>query len=636
MKKKESNLNNIFDQHAFGEQFLIYLGNRIGNPQAVWDNMDNESLQQEFIAKCQFIQHYARTKLGLDNVTMELAATTVNNPKAASFRVDICEKIFDGFMHFIVVNEKNPTVLKSLMDTWVSQGRSLEEKIIVDGLEFTPLNFVVAKNNLPAFVALAQQGIDVTQVDSTGFSELHKIVDQVDKGTSDIEMLKAWIDAGLPTDMIAGERAGKFAGKTAVKMAEEKGFVEVTKVLGGDFGLALENLDKTYEIQKSLILEGYYNKTSDLQNGILKTDPNKLLLHYLVENSQEIPLVVFQKFIDDKSLAIKTNIVGTSRITALELLVLQGSTPGDIGAKANEFALTLAKSGVGTREQDNGTTLLSYTINHGNNLLFDYVLRYKLPTIDNPGKIIEKGQIKIIDSPLAHALLCGKERMAVELVKHGFTKCTVIVPIKGEIEFGVIQSIKALGGEHTAGLVKAVAKYVDMQSEEVTQEMVNAIIAGEGLFVKVLVDNGADINHNNGELLKLFVGAGKAYLPAAKLAIQNGAKITDEISILSGQHGTTDEIAGYVADYEKTSKSLSKREKMKLLITKLLHGDGDEEIASSFPGEENYVKIASSCRANPTSFKALCKIFGVTAVVEEVSLDVEPTGNIDGESKEDF
>jgi len=43
---------------------------------------------------------------------------------------------------------------------------------------------------------------------------------------------------------------------------------------------------------------------------------------------------------------------------------------------------------------------------------------------------------------------------------------------------------------------------------------------------------------------------------------------------------------------------------MKLLITKLLHGDGDEEIASSFPGEENYVKIASSCRANPTSFKA--------------------------------
>jgi hypothetical protein len=68
--------------------------------------MDNESLQQEFIAKCQFIQHYARTKLGLDNVTMELAATTVNNPKAASFKVDICEKIFDGFMHFIAVNEK--------------------------------------------------------------------------------------------------------------------------------------------------------------------------------------------------------------------------------------------------------------------------------------------------------------------------------------------------------------------------------------------------------------------------------------------------------------------------------------------------------------------------------------------------
>ena len=401
--------------------------------------------------------------------------------------------------------------------------------------------------------------------------------------------------------MIAGERAGQFAGKTAVKMAEEKGFVEVTKVLGGDVGLSLENLDKTYEIQKSLILEGYYNKTSDLQNGILKTDPNKLLLHYLLENSQEIPLVVFQKFIDDKGLAIKTNIVGTSRITALELLVMQGSTPGDIGAKANQFALILAKHGVGTTEEDNGTTLLSYTINHGNDLLFDFILENNLTVLETTGRVINKGSVQIIDSPLAHALLCGNERMTIELVKHGFTKCTVVISGKGGVEFGVIQSIKALGGEYTAGLVKAVAKYVDMKSEEVTQEMVNAIIAGEGLFVKVLVDNGADINHNNGELLKLFVDAGKAYLPAAKLAIQNGAQITDEISILSEKHGTTNEIAGYVADYEKP---LSKREKMKLLITKLLHGDGDEEIASSFPGEENYVKIASSCRANPTSFKA--------------------------------
>lgn len=635
MKKKESNLNNIFDQHAFGEQFLIYLGNRIGNPQAVWDNMDNESLQQEFIAKCQFIQHYARTKLGMDNVTMELAATTVNNPKAASFRADICEKIFDGFMHFIVVNEKNPTVLKSLMDTWVSQGRTLEEKIIVDELEFTPLNFVVAKNNLPAFVALAQRGIDVTQVDSTGFSELHKIVDQVDKGTSDIEMLKAWIDAGLPTDMIAGKKAGQFAGKTAVKMAEEKGFVEVTKILGGDVGLALANLDKTYEIQKSLILEGYYNKTSDLQNGILKTDPNKFLLHYLVENSKEVPLVVFQKFIDDKSLAIKTNIVGTSRITALELLVIQGSTPGDIGAKANQFALILAEHGVGTTKADNGTTLLSYTINHGNDLLFDYILENNLTVLETPGRVINKESVQIIDSPLAHALLCGNERMTLELVKHGFTKCTVVISGKGKVEFGVIQSIKAFGGEHAVDLVKAVSKYINMKSEEVVQEIVNALMAGDALFVKALVDNGTDINYNNGELLKLFVGAGKSYLPAVKMAIQNGAKITEEISILSGKHGTSELIASYI-DQEKASKPLSKREKMKLLLTKLLHGDGDEEIAPFFPGEENYVKIASSCRANPTSFKALCKIFGVITVVEEVSLDVEPTGNIDGESKEDF
>ncbi len=681
MKRAEKipDLNDIFDQNVFGEQFLIYLGNRIKNPQAVWDNMDNENLQQEFIAKCQFIQHYARTKLGIVDITMELAATTVNNPKAASFRVDICEKIFNGFMHFISVNEKNPAVLASLMDTWVAQGRSLEEIVIVDELEFTPLNFVIAKNNLSGFVALAQHGVDVTQLDSNGFSELHKLTDQVEQGTSDISMLEAWVKAGIPSHMIADGRAGKLAGKTAVQMAQDKGLVEVTKALGGNVELALENLDKHYEILKGKFLEAYYQKTSELQSTILKNDLNKLLLHYLVENFDQIPLEVFQKFIADESLGIKTNILGQERITVLESLVIKGLIPGGIGAKANQFALILAKHGIGTTEADNGTTLLSYTINHGNDLLFDYILENHLNVLDYPGKIIEKGSIQIFDSPLANALLCGNKRMTLELVKHGFTKCTVIIPNKGEVEFGLIQSIKAFGSEHLVDLVKAVSKYVDMKSEVVVQEMVNALMTGEAIFVKALVDNGADINYNNGELLKLFVGAGKAYLPAVKLAIQNGAKITEEINILSVKHGTTSEIAGYV-DQEKASKPLSKREKMKLLLTKLLHGDGDEEIASSFPGEENYVKIASNCRANQVGFKALCKMYGVTAVVLgfwkngadqplkaweldkdgnlpqgasllesleavnfantkgslEGSTDVKPTGNIHEESKDDF
>ena len=72
MKKKESNLNNIFDQHAFGEQFLIYLGNRIGNPQAVWDNMDNESLQQEFIAILWRFQSHKQLDLRINKFLVNL------------------------------------------------------------------------------------------------------------------------------------------------------------------------------------------------------------------------------------------------------------------------------------------------------------------------------------------------------------------------------------------------------------------------------------------------------------------------------------------------------------------------------------------------------------------------------------
>lgn len=634
--EKTQSLNDILDESPFGEQFLIYLRNRTGNPHAVWANMDSENLQQEFIAKCQFIQHYARTKLGIDNISMELAATTVNNPKAASFRVEICEKIFDGFMHFIAINEKNPAVLKSLMDTWLVQGRSLEETIIVDGREFTPLNFAVAKNNLQGFVALLQHGVDVTQIDSSGFSELHKLIDQIETGTSDVTMLAAWVEAGLPTDMVAARNTGaKYAGKTAVQIAENKGLVEITQLLGGNVELALDNLDKHYEILKEMLVQGYYQKASELQATILKNDPNKMLLNYLIENFNEVPLEVFQKFIADQSLGIKTNVVGHDRMTALESLVIKGLIPGDLGAKANQFALTLAKHGVGTTKADNGTTLLSYAINHGNNLLFDYILENHLNVLDNPGKIIQKGSIQIFDSPLANALLCGNERMTIELVKHGFLKCTVVIPQKGEVEFGVIQSIKAFGGDHVVDLVKAVAKYIDMKSEAVVQEMVNALMNGEGAFVKALVDNGSDINHNDGEVLKLFVGAGPAYIGAVKLAILNGAKVTEEISTLSVQSGTHDLVASYVAEQESIQKPLSKKEKMKLMLTKLLHGDSNEEISSSFPGEESYVKIATNCRENQVGFKALCKIYGVVTEEVESFVAIDTSGNVHNEDGSD-
>lgn len=618
-KTKDLDLRDLFAQNTFGEQFLIYLGNRIGNPHAVWDNMDNESLQQEFIAKCQFIQHYARAKLGVSSITMELAAITVNNVKARSFNVDICEKIFDGFMHFIAVNEKNPAVLKSLMDTWLLQGRSLGETIIIDEVEFTPLNFALAKNNLHAFASLAQHGVDVTQLDLRGFSELHKLVDQIEKGTSDITMLQTWVGKGLRTDMVADERAGGVAGKTAVEVAQGKGLVEITRMLGGNVELAEDNLNILHETQKELILAAYYQKTSDLQKGILKTDPNKFLLHYLVENSAEVPIAVFQKFIADKTLGIKTNIVGTTRNTVLELLVIQGVAPTDAGAKANQFALVLANCGVGTTIADNGSTILSYAVRHNNHNLFDLIVHF--PIVAKPANVIKVGEsCNVIDGPLINALLHGRVDMVQKLVGAGYNKCTVLLPSAVEKTWGIIQSIRAFGGDHKATLVKLVSDHVDMNSEAVVQEMVNAIIKGEADFVKALVDNGTDINYNDGELLALFTT--HKMLPAMKLAIENGAKVTEKVKIIAAGNGLGSSIEELVLEQSKMKLAQKPISKMKLLLTKILDHASDEEIALSFPGEqEKFVQLAKNLRENTTAFKILCRanklaIFPVELIVE--------------------
>lgn len=114
---KSQQFDEIFNNSGFGTQFLIYLEKRASNPNAVWDDMSNESIQAEFITKCQWVQHYARTKLGASDITMEVAASAINSEKGTSFSNEISEKLFDGFMHFLVANETNPKLLNSLMST---------------------------------------------------------------------------------------------------------------------------------------------------------------------------------------------------------------------------------------------------------------------------------------------------------------------------------------------------------------------------------------------------------------------------------------------------------------------------------------------------------------------------------------
>lgn len=104
-------VQDILANEAFGNEYLKYVESRLINPEAVWENMRNEDLFQEFVAKCQFVQHRAKTKLGAD-ISMELAANGINKENANSFSNAICGDLFNGFMHFISVNEKKPCCFK--------------------------------------------------------------------------------------------------------------------------------------------------------------------------------------------------------------------------------------------------------------------------------------------------------------------------------------------------------------------------------------------------------------------------------------------------------------------------------------------------------------------------------------------
>ena len=305
---KSKELVELLNESGFGTQFLIYLEKRDLNPQAFWKGMNDESIQAEFIAKCQWVQHYARTKLGAVNVNMETAASVVNSSNAGSFSKEVSENIFDGFMHFIVANETNPKVLNSLMTTWVSQGRSLTE---LDSNKITPLQTAVYTKNIASFIALANHDVDITALDGEELSPLHVIVNKIADGSADISFLQSWLDADLPTDMVSGKEAKKWSGKTAVEFDEMKGLVEATKILGGDVKLAISNLDDLFDIQKGLITKSYGIKmASNIKTQeVVAKDPNKLLLHYLIDNRGEIRLEVFAKFLADEDLGIKYNIL---------------------------------------------------------------------------------------------------------------------------------------------------------------------------------------------------------------------------------------------------------------------------------------------------------------------------------------
>ena len=613
--RKDEQLVELLNESGFGTQFLIYLEKRALNPQAVWKNMTDESLQAEFITKCQWVQHYARTKLGAINVNMGTAAGVVNSSNAGSFSREVSENIFDGFMHFVVANETNPKVLNSLMTTWVSQGRSLTE---LDSNKITPLQTAVYTKNITSFIALANHDVDITALDGDGLSPLHVIVNKIENGSASILLLKAWLEAGLPTDMVSGKAAKKWSGKTAVEFAEMKGLVEVTDLLGGDVELAILSLDELYNIQMNLITQSYDIKmASDIKTkAVVAKDPNKLLLHYLVDNRGEISLEVFAKFLADEDLGIKYNILFGGK-TALQKCVELGY---------NDWTLELAKAGVGTDILDNGVNIVNYCVLYDNNDLLDMldadseldITTFALP--ERQYVVSEDTALPL--TPLLQAVTEGKVDMVVKLAKAGFGTTSL------DNTNHVLNYVSNLGGSKKIEITKALASAkIDVSHEKAEQALVSALHPKiDAEFVSVLVD---EIGINTEGALELF--ATHKLLPQIECLVMNGAKITSKVEEILTTNGIKEKVDTYVEarikieDELESTKPMSANEKIQFILSQTVKEASVEEMIEAYPGSDGigeqyinaFIQFKITQDKKPGVFEKLCKMYKVTIPVIE-------------------
>ena len=715
MKENEENLeklNNIYGENTFGAQFLIYLRSKTGlNNDVDLSNLNIENLNNEFTLKCLFIQRVTITKHSMTGFTMEQAAIIINKPESSSFNRSISGELFDGFMHFIVANDPRPAALKSLMDTWIAQGRTLTEKLVVGGDGFTPLNYAMVKNNIAAVRALIEHGVDITELNYNGFSELHILINNIEDGISPVSLLKNWVDAGLPINMQARNPDPKYFGKTALQLALDKGLVEAVELLGGDIeairlleaapsvvgpaDAILEelsttqqenevqgstvfneanfaqirqqhlttsidtlkaNIDEIFEKMKLDVLEDYEKEVAKLANN--RNMDYELLFLHILKKFNEIPIEVIIKIVLDENIALYTELIDKNGVSALQHLVAMGVNPQYDMDKANEFAVILAARGAGTIRLDHGSTLLSHAAKYNNEALIKLIFASNIKATVNSVKIIEIEELKVVDSPLTYALLGGRENIAEVLVAHGYDKCKFIIDGKGDLEFGLIKSIRTLCGIHASAILKSVGRFIDMKSEEVTQELLNAIIKDEHEFIKAVLDNGGDINFNDGEMLKLFID--NDMVLAINRAIFYGATVTEEIKNLIIQKGLlesipllhtatlideldsklkalpTSEIVQEVRKdeaYEMKSKPLSKSEKMKHFLQMVIDGAGDQEVNSwilnNILGNEivKYSALFAKSKNNKVAFESFCKLHKVSNVKSEIPI-IKPIENV--------
>lgn len=618
--KKVDKLKELLDDSIFGTQFITYLENRALNSEAVWDDMTNESIQAEFVTKCEWIQHYAKIKLNT-NVTMEIAAAAVNESNATSFSKSVSENIFDGFMHFVVANETNSKVLSSLIKTWVAQGRSLTE---LDSNKLTPLQVSVYTKNMTSFIELAKAGVEVTEIDGDGLSPLHVIVNKIEDGSADISLLEAWVNAELPTDMVSSKHAKKWAGKTAVEFAEMKGLVEATRLLGGDVDLSYANSDEIYQIQRDLILQSYSMKVESDSKAktITETDKYKLLSHYLVENYSKIKSEIFARILIDEEIMMKTNIVIEEK-TILEKCVELGY---------NDWALQLAKVGVGSVQLDNGLNIINYCVYYNNDKLLDEIIDdtdLDITSFESTTRECEVSDgVFIAATPLLQAVKDGKVEMLVKLAKLGFGTTSL------DNTNHVLNYVNNFGGSKKIEMAKALATAkIDVSNEKAEQALVGALYPNiDTEYVAILVQ---DLGVATEGALTLF--ATNKLLPQVECLVMNGAEVTSKVNEILISNGIDKEVDEYVLARKESeleiesSKPMKSKEKLQFILEQVAIGASEEEMVEAYSRKDEigkryidaFKQFKITQAEKPVIFKKICDIYKVVITEsEEGQVDV--------------
>jgi hypothetical protein len=246
---KRQNIDDIGNDY-FNSQYDFYLQER--QKINIDPKIDNNYLSIEFIVKCKFLLH--KYSGNLLSYSIYYMAGVLNKEKGFSFNKEFSGDLFDGFMHFLASTKEihNAEITKKLMDTWVKQGRDLEETIEVSKNTLTPCDIAISKDdpNIDFIINLYEHKVDILKPDKSGFNALHILLLKILDGKTSISILENWVAAGLPTDITTDQKIHTSCiEKKPVELAEMLGMIKATDILGGDTKIAEDNFHALSEVK---------------------------------------------------------------------------------------------------------------------------------------------------------------------------------------------------------------------------------------------------------------------------------------------------------------------------------------------------------------------------------------------------